>query len=94
MRSLPKIERWEAEYVYTHIRVAHLVFRSSNCDQVAQVAFRAEVAPVVVEVHPCLCASSVSVDSLLSSAKCKSVWKQHAILPDTPGDLTSASKYF
>ena len=28
------------------------------------------------------------------SAKCKSVWKQHAILPDTPGDLTSASKYF
>jgi len=29
-----------------------------------------------------------------TSAKCKSVRKQHAILPDTPGDLTSASKYF
>ena len=29
-----------------------------------------------------------------TSAKRKSVRKQHAILPDTPGDLTSASKYF
>jgi len=29
-----------------------------------------------------------------TSAKCKSVRKQHATLPDTPGDLTSASKYF
>jgi hypothetical protein len=29
-----------------------------------------------------------------ASAKCKSVRKQHAILPDSPGDLTSASKYF
>ena len=29
-----------------------------------------------------------------TSAKCNSVRKPHAILPDTPGDLTSASKYF
>jgi len=29
-----------------------------------------------------------------SSAKCNSVRKPHAILPDTPGNLTSASKYF
>jgi len=28
------------------------------------------------------------------SAKCISVRKKHAILPDTPGILTSASKYF
>jgi len=28
------------------------------------------------------------------SARCKLVLKQHAILPDTPGNLTSASKYF
>jgi hypothetical protein len=27
-------------------------------------------------------------------AKCKSVQKQHAILPDTLGDLISPSKYF
>jgi len=63
-----KIERWEALYVYTHIRVAHLLFRSfehSHCHQVGQVVFRASVAPVMVEVHLCLCASSVSVDSLL-----------------------------
>ena len=32
--------------------------------------------------HPC------------TSAKCKSVRKPHAILPDTPDNLTSASKYF
>jgi len=30
----------------------------------------------------------------LTSAKCNSVRKPHPILPDTPGDLTSASKYF
>jgi len=29
-----------------------------------------------------------------TSAKCNSVWKPHAILPDALGDLTSASKYF
>jgi len=31
---------------------------------------------------------------LTSSAKCKSVRKPHANLPDTPVALTSASKYF
>jgi len=63
-----KIERWEAEYVYTHIRVAHLLFRSiefSNWHQVAQVAFQASGVPVVVEVHLFLCTSSKSVDSVL-----------------------------
>jgi len=29
----------------------------------------------------------------ITSAKCNSVQKPHAILPDTPGDLSSASKY-
>jgi len=33
--------------------------------QVAQVAFRAKVALVMVEVHPCLCVSSVTTDYLL-----------------------------
>jgi hypothetical protein len=28
------------------------------------------------------------------SAKCNSVWKPHSILPDTWGDLSSASEYF
>jgi hypothetical protein len=28
------------------------------------------------------------------SAKWTSVWKQHRLFPDTPGDLTSASMYF
>jgi len=63
-----KIERWREEYVYTHIRVAHLLFRSidfSHHHHVAQVAFQANVVPVVVVVHLCLGASSVCVDSLL-----------------------------
>jgi len=58
-----KIERWEAEYVYLHIRVAHLLFRSfefSQCHWMAQVAFRVWAAPVVVEVHRCLSASRES----------------------------------
>jgi hypothetical protein len=45
--------------------VAHLLFRSTHRYQMAQVAFQAKVAPFVVEVHPCLCASSVSEDFLL-----------------------------
>jgi len=56
----------EAEYIYTHIRVAHLLLRSfefSQCHQLAQVVFWASVVRIVVEVHPCLCASSESVDS-------------------------------
>ena len=62
------IEHCEAEYIYTHIGVAHLLFWSiefSHCHQAAQSAFRASVALVVLEVHLCLCASSESVDSLL-----------------------------
>ena len=63
-----KSKSWDAEYVYTDIRVAHLLFRSvdfPHCHQVAQVAFRASVAPVVVEFHSCLCTSSESVECLL-----------------------------
>jgi len=63
-----KIEPREAGNVDTHIRVAHLLFRSfelSHCHQVARVAFQASVVLVVVEVHQFLCASSESVDSLL-----------------------------
>jgi hypothetical protein len=64
MRSLGKIEYRETEYVYRHIRVAQLLFRSSHRDQMPQVAFRAKVASVMDDVHPCLCASSISVDFL------------------------------
>jgi len=32
--------------------------------------------------------------SKATSAECKSVWKQHASLPDTAGNLPSPSKYF
>jgi len=63
-----KIEQWEGKYVYTHIRVGHLPFRSTDFPhyhQVAQVAFPVEMAPVLVEVHASLCASSLSVDALL-----------------------------
>jgi len=68
MRHDWKIEHWELEYVYTHIRVAHLLFHYfdfSHCDQVMEVAFPAEVALVVVEIHLCLCISSVAADSVL-----------------------------
>jgi hypothetical protein len=44
------------------MRLAHLLFLSSHHYQVAQVAFKAEVALVVVEVHLWLWTSSVSVD--------------------------------
>ena len=56
------------EYVYTHIWVPHLLFQCidfAHCHQVAQVAFRAEVVLVMLEVHPCLCISSLMADSLL-----------------------------
>jgi hypothetical protein len=59
-----KIEHWEAKYVYTHMRVAYLLFWTSHHHQMAQMAIRAVVAPGLVEVHPCLCASSVSLDFL------------------------------
>jgi hypothetical protein len=38
--------------------------------------------------------SSVKSSSIPTSAKCKLDRKLHANLPDTPIDLTSASKYF
>jgi len=59
-----KIECCEAEYEFTHVRVAHFLFRSSHCRQMVQVAVQAEVAPVLVEEHSWRCASSVSVDFL------------------------------
>jgi hypothetical protein len=54
MPSLANMERCEAEYEYTDMRVAYLLFRSCHRHQMAQVAFHAEVVPVVVEVHLCL----------------------------------------
>jgi len=62
-----KIELWELEYIDSHIQVVRLPFQRfdfSHCHQVAQVAFRAEVALNLVEVHPDLCDSSSSADSL------------------------------
>jgi len=49
-----------------------------------------------VPIIPCYesDADDCSIAIATSSAKCNSVQKPHAILPDTPGDLTSASKYF
>jgi hypothetical protein len=46
MRSLTTIVHWEVQYVYTHMRVAYILFRSSHRHQMAQVVIRAEVAPV------------------------------------------------
>jgi len=40
------------------------------------------------------CNVNVCLFDIHTSAKCKLVRKQCANLPDTPGDLTSASKYF
>jgi hypothetical protein len=37
----------------------------ANRRHVVQAAFQAKVAPVVVEVHPCLCASIVFVNYLM-----------------------------
>jgi hypothetical protein len=65
MRSVALIECWEARYVYMNLRVAYLLFQSSPRHQMAKVAFCAEVAPVVVKVHPCHCASSMSMDFVL-----------------------------
>jgi len=71
-----KIERWVGEYKYTHFWVTRLRVRKRelrHCDQVAQVGFRAKVPSVLlsavsfglVEVHPCLCTSSMSADSVV-----------------------------
>jgi len=71
-----KIERREEKYVYTHIRVAHILFRMGELPhlyRVEQVAFWVDVASVrvsavgvaLVEVLPCLSISSVSGDTVL-----------------------------
>jgi len=71
-----EIEHWEQETVYTHIWVADLRFRICawpHCYCVEQVVFWVDVASglvlavwvALVEVHPCLCVSSVSGDSVL-----------------------------
>jgi hypothetical protein len=56
------------EYVYAHILVAHLLFQRidfSHCHQVPQVVFQAEVALALMEVHLCLCTSSMTAESVL-----------------------------
>jgi hypothetical protein len=68
MHNDRKIQYWATEYVRTHILVAHLLFWCfdiRHCPQVVKVAFRTEVAPDMVEAHPFLHSSSVSVDSVL-----------------------------
>jgi len=63
-----KIECLEAENVYTHRWMAYLLFNNFHfrqCHLVAQVAFWAEVLPVLEQVRRILCASSMSADSLL-----------------------------
>jgi len=71
-----KTEHSEEEYVYTHIRAAHLQFGNSDLSHYHRwvlVAFCAEVALSLVlavsiglvEVHPLLCASSTSAHLLL-----------------------------
>jgi len=37
---------------------------------------------------------NITLDTKLTSARCKSIPKRHTILTDTPVALTSASKYF
>jgi len=68
-----KIQYWEEENVNTHTWMAYLQFHNfpfPSGHQVAQEAFRAEVAflvevqPVLVEVRRIHSASSVSADSL------------------------------
>jgi len=65
MRSVAKFEIWEAEYVYTHMWLPYLLFQSSDCHQMAQVAIRAAVKSLLVELQPFLCAFSVFLDFLL-----------------------------
>jgi len=71
-----KIERWQEEYVYTHIWVAHLRFRIHELPhyhRVPQVALWVDevwvpmlaVQVELVELHQCLCACSISGDSVL-----------------------------
>jgi len=59
------IEHWKLEYTYTHIWVVHRLFQCFDFAYCESVAFQAEMALAVVEVHLCLCVSSVTADSLL-----------------------------
>jgi hypothetical protein len=62
------VELGEVEYVYAHIQVVYPIVQCidfTHSQQVVQVAFQAEVAPVVVEVQVCLCASSITAGSSL-----------------------------
>jgi hypothetical protein len=54
MRSMANIDCWEEQYVYTHMWVAHRLFRNSHSHQMAEVEFWAKVEPIIVEVHLCL----------------------------------------
>jgi len=62
------IECWKAEYVFTHIQVAHLRFQNfelPHYHQGARVAFQAGVALAQVDVHLFHCASQMSAESML-----------------------------
>jgi hypothetical protein len=63
-----RIDYSEEGYVNIHIQVAHIRFQNFgflHYDHVQEVAFWVAVVPVLEEVHPSLCASIVSADSLL-----------------------------
>jgi len=92
-------KRWEEEYVYIHIRVAHLRFRMHElpcCNQVAQVVFPADVASVlvsavwvaVVEVHLCLappaCLGILCCAILPRKAAIRLIFPKHSQLPPHP----------
>jgi hypothetical protein len=59
-----KIKDWEAEDLFMHRWVAHLLFWSSYHHQMSHLAFRAKVMPIMVDGHLCFCATSMSVDCL------------------------------
>ena len=74
------IECCDAENAYTHTWIAYLLFHNIHFHQchlvaqvviLAEVACRVEVAPVPMEVHWFLCASSVPADSLLCHIRIK-----------------------
>jgi hypothetical protein len=64
MRSFEKSSIGKLSNVYKHMQVVYLLFRSSRRHHLARVVIWAEVALVYVEVHPCLCTSSLSLDYL------------------------------
>jgi len=86
-----KIEYLEVENAYTHTLMAYLLFHKFHFPQRqlgAQMAFRAEVPPVLEEVRRFLCASSGSPDSLLYHFGMEGSWPNDFCKP-LPGVIPS-----